>query len=352
MNLIEKLKHLSYKNDLDGLNIGFSKSAFSDMKNERRSLKAIDALMICWEKDISLTDASQPFLYRKIYSRPQSINFWENLDAIFTTQKELKDFFSLCELNTNSLILNRGRNISPSLEAAQTIAQYLNTSIFLLFSDELDIECVQRNLNNKFNKKIHIPNIFTTSSGSKMRTFTHLVSYSRNTLDKFLVKEILMKMQISEEAVRNYSKDINIYTFECFYSFLLKFGVTEKFFLSAGSNSVNFKKNKSHFTQLLNPKNVKDVYKDCIKVISTVDRNFDYQVLELSDNHCLLSTAPKVVSDNVFVKKGLFSRSVLLFRIGHLIATPRYFEIDKGCLDKTSFTYDLETGKAIIKIIF
>ena len=352
MNFIEEIKELSYKKDLEGLNLGLSKSAFSELKNGKRPLKAIDALIISWEKSIYLEGPKVSFQYNKIYTRPELIYFWKNIELLFTTKDKLVSFFNLCGLDSKSQMIKRGRNLSPTIEDAQVMALHLSTSIFLLFSNDLDIECVKNNLNTKFKKKVFIPEKFTNSSGSKMRTFTHLVSYSRDTLEKRLVKEILMRMQISEESVRNYSKNINIYTFESFYLILLKFGVTEKFFLNAGANSVNFKKNKNHFKQLLSPKSVKDVYRECIKVTSTVDKNFDYKVLELSDDHCLLSTEPIMLIENNLVNKGLLSKNVLLFRIGHLIATPKYFDINKGNLDRTSFTYDSKTGKSVIRIIF
>lgn len=352
MNFTDKIKRYSFKDDIESLNIGVSKTIFSDYKNNKRPIKAIHALTIAWELDIHLKNSDKTIQYKLIYSKPEKKFFWQNLDNIFPGLVELKKFFALCELDINTLMHNRGRNLSPTFKEARVIATHLNCSLFLLFSKELNIECVQKNLKTNFNKKVHIPNEFILNSGSKMRTFAHLISYSKELLEKDLVREILSRMQISDEAVRNYSKDINIYTFEKFYSYILRLGVTERFILNAGANSINFKKNKSHFGQLIRPRDVKDVYRQCLNIISTVDVNFEYIIQEVTETYCIVKSGPKELTENEKVNSGLLSKYVFLFRIGHLISIPKYFDINKGNIEQTTYSFDEKTGEAEVKIVF
>jgi hypothetical protein len=334
------------------LDTGISKSVYSDYRKDRRPLKAIHALVLSWEFNICLQNPEEEFSYNLIYSRPELKHFWENIDKIFPNLEALKDFFILCELDTNLLMHNRGRNLSPNYNDLHIIALNLNCSPFLLFSNDIDTDCIRDNLITRFNKKVHIPSEFALDSGSKMRTFSHLISYSNSVLGKRLVSEILTSMQISKDAARNYNKDINIFTFEKFYSHIFKFGLGEVFIRNAGANSVNFKKNKSHFAQLLSPNTAQDVYRECIKVISSVDKNFDYNIEKITDSYCVINTRPKKLTANEKVNSGLLSRNVLQFRIGHLTALPKYFNINKGNLDLIHFSFNEKTGEAIIKIVY
>jgi len=354
MNFIKKIKQLSYKSDIESIKSSLSKSSFSDFVNGKKEISALAALHIAWSKGIYIKEESAEFFpYNLIYDPPVMNYFWDNIDAIFGKNlNDLRIFLEELNFDSKKILIKRGRNISPGFSDAIKISKKLNTSIFLLFSNDIDLEPIRKSRDSEFKENSFIPFKYTEDEGSKMRTFEHIVSSSKDEINPLIIDEILMRMQISQEALGFLSKDINIYTFHHFYTFLKLLDCTDMFFLNIGARSIEHKVNRIHFKQLLNPKSIREVYERCNKLIWQVDKNFKYQITKITNSSCTIETSPIKLTPHQKINEGLLSREVMLFRLGHLIIIPKYFRFKTRKLSDSTYTFNIETGEAILHIVY
>lgn len=338
------------------LNVKKSKSY--ELLKKPCELSASEAIMLFRDHNIyyKAPFKKQTYELHRLYNFCEDpLIYWKNLELLLSVQALSLD--KLChklKIDSKALKSRWAQGKTPLIKDALSISKYFNISLALMFTKDIDFQCVENNFNCKMTKNTYIPRILTDHAGSRMRTFNHAYLFAKENLGKEISDEIIKSLQISKEALLIPETEISIFLFNLFHKKARLFNNSDEFFINMGLENIKNKNNKAQFSQfkpVASSKNAKEFYQKVNKYLTPkVDQNYDYFVKEISSKSIELHSSPK---QRIIVNgKSLGSYEVMLYRFGHLIGAPSYIDLPMPSREHSTYAYNSITDEAIFTYIF
>lgn len=280
--------------------------------------------------------------------------FWNNVEN-FQSLLRARDhqIAEMFDLPAKSFRLSRANCRSLSWRACHHFEQTYHIHPALWFTNDIDIECIVKNICSPFKSNAYLPNKFE-GGGSRMRSLANALQFVHKNWGEECAQALQGSMQIMPESLTFSEKKISIEVFAILHQKLRLLGAKDNDFISMGFNNRVNHKNRRLLAQKV-PKHIKGLGNTMRFYIDELSENIDtnkyYKTLKLTKSAIIAKAVPRESFKDSFVSKKPYSeKEIALYGQGHLKTIPTYFGYPE--FDRVEMLFSEETGEAIYTAYF
>lgn len=257
------------------------------------------------------------------------------------TNLTLEEFCVQFQIEYKKVALLLGRGDSFPLSTCLLLEKMTNVCLPLWFSTSVDIEILALNWALKNTHRVVIPNGYLQAAGSKVRLLESSILFIDNELGVSCSNFILAYLQIDRSIFFYPDRNISILVFRKLHQALRMYGCNDQFFIDMGQYNITSNKlTKIDLSQRTSAKSTKEVFLELgTTLCPRVDKNFDYEVSFINDDKIIIFSKPKDLMKNL-LGDIVGGHEVALYRFGHMLQVPSYFEHAAACEQRSYLVYD------------
>lgn len=265
--------------------------------------------------------------------------FWRNLERVRKTlgwqHYEMADALSLTTPQYASMI---NRREAPTVSSLYNLSMRLGLDFETLCLGQIDFVALEKHF---FGDELYIPERYTIGAFSKRRTSVNVLSYLEEVIAPEIVDDLLRKCQVKRAVFHDHEAAINIHFLSDLARNLEKEGFTDEQLFRMGANTIQVNARTPMALALSKADSVREAYEiQVTQYMSHYDRNFDYQLLELSATHAVLEVAQSAELTEALKLSRIGNPYLCTIRRGVAAAVPGFMDLPLASVRETHCVHE------------
>ena len=228
-------------------------------------------------------------------SENQSLpDFWETLDRVKLSIDASDELLAeMMGMRSNHLQRLRSSKVQPLTTHGMNLSKALNLSFNRLMTNQIDYKALRQ---HHLGVNTYVPERYQLAASSKVRTIHNILNYIEENFGWKQRAHVMKHFQITEEAVENPDREVNLRMAIDMADYLIKQFGSEKVILDMGANSAKLN-SKGKVGKILSlSKNILELYAIMFDEIvpNYFESNFVYELQELSLKCCVITGKPNL----------------------------------------------------------